>query len=462
MTKDEIKQFADLCKKLETFVLYVVKAKPSEQQMEIIRAIDAGEKRIAVKSGHGTGKSTLLSWLSLWVGFTKYDAKIPITAPSAPQLLSTLMPEIKKWKNVLPSVLKDSVDIKTDVARFKNGNELTMRTSRKENPEALQGFHATNLTFLVDEGSGVPDNIFEVVEGALTGEHNVIIMVGNPTRTSGYFFNAFHRNKELWKTFTLNAELSTNVSKGVIELRKKQYGADSDIYRVRVLGEFPRASSDALFSVELIDDAIRRDAYADDGDEIWGLDVAWYGDDRSCLAKRKGYFLRPLETREKLSTLETASWVIQEYNRAPIKPIAIFVDNNGVGAGVYDTLIQAGLPIFDGNSSRGSAEFGLVNKRIEMYQRLAKKMAFMKIPDDDELVGELSSLRYIINDKGGLLLEPKADTKKRLGRSPDKADAVALTYYDDIFAISTEEESNSSKRGRRDEDMETTSVGVAW
>ncbi len=410
-----------------------------------------------------TGKSTLLSWISLWVGVSKYDAKIPITAPSAPQLLSTLMPEIKKWRTSLPSVLQDSVDIKTDTAHFKNGNELIMRTARKESPEALQGYHATNLYFLVDEGSGVPDNIFEVVEGALTGEHNVIIMVGNPTRTSGYFYNAFHKNQDLWKTFTLNAELSSNVSKDIIELRRKQYGTDSDVYRVRVLGEFPRASSDALFSVELLEEATKRESYADDGDEIWGLDVAWYGDDKSCLAKRKGYFLRPLDTREKQSTLETASWVISEYHKAFIKPVAIFVDNNGVGAGVYDQLIQAGLPIFDGNSSRSSAEFGLANKRIEMYQRLSKKLINMKIPDDDELLGELSAVRYIISEKGLLMLEPKAETKKRLGRSPDKGDAVALTFYEDIFVSDIQDEMHSRRMEKADEHRnEGGEVGVAW
>ncbi len=410
-----------------------------------------------------TGKSTLLSWISLWVGVSKYDAKIPITAPSAPQLLSTLMPEIKKWRNVLPSVLQDSIDIKMDTAHFKNGNDLIMRTARKESPEALQGYHATNLYFLVDEGSGVPDNIFEVVEGALTGEYNVIIMVGNPTRTSGYFYNAFNKNKELWKTFTLNAEKSSNVSKDVVELRRKQYGVDSDVYRVRVLGEFPRASSDALFSVEALDEAIKREVYADDGDEIWGLDVAWYGDDKCCLAKRKGYFLRPLETREKQSTLETSSWVISEYHKALIKPVAIFVDNNGVGAGVYDQLIQAGLPIFDGNSSRASSEFGLANKRIEMYQRLSKKIENMKIPNDDDLIGELSSVRYIISEKGLLMLEPKVETKKRLGRSPDRGDAVALTFYEDIF-ISDVQENAQSKRMEKAYEMRNSSsdVGMAW
>jgi hypothetical protein len=411
-----------------------------------------------------TGKSTLLSWISLWAGLTKYDAKIPITAPSAPQLLFTLMPEIRKWEQKLPNILRKSIEAKTETISFKNGNFIAMRTARKENPEALQGFHATNLFFLVDEGSGVPDNIFEVVEGALTGEHNVIIMVGNPTRTNGYFYNAFHKHKELWTTHTLNAEKSPNVDPAIVELRRKQYGSDSDVYRVRVLGEFPRASSDSLFSVELLEEAVARTDAIDDGDEVWGLDIARYGDDRSVLAKRKGYYIRPLIVKQNLDTMDIVNWIKAEYQNAQIKPTAIFVDTIGMGVGAFDVLARDGYPVMDGNVGRKSFEMGLANKRIEIYKRLAQKMEHLSLPDDDELVGELSAIRYIINEKGMMALEKKEDTKKRLGRSPDKADAVALTYYEDVLTDEEleEEESERMRKARESRRGEASVVGVAW
>lgn len=433
VTRDELQQFMLLCEKLENFVRFVLKAEPTSQQMEIINAIDGGARRIAVKSGHGTGKSSLLSWISLWVGLTKYDAKIPITAPSAPQLLFTLMPEIRKWEQNLPSVMRKSIDVKTDTISFKNGNFIAMRTARKENPEALQGFHATNLFFLVDEGSGVPDNIFEVVEGALTGERNVIVMVGNPTRTSGYFYNAFHKNSELWDTYTLNAEESPNVDPKVIELRKKQYGVDSDVYRVRVLGEFPRASNDALFRVDEMADALVREDYCSDGEEIWGLDVAELGADKCVIAKRKGFFFRPLEEIGKVEVEDCVNWVVSSYSRAAIKPAAIYVDNIGYGAAVFSMLLNRGLPVVAGDVRRTSFELGLDKKRIEMYQRLSANMKNIRLPDDDDLVGELSAIRYKISNAGLISLESKDETRKRLGRSPDKADAVALTFYEERY-----------------------------
>ena len=184
-SKKELISLAPVLAKLENFVKYILKATPTTQQLSIIRAVDKGRLRIAIKSGHGTGKSTLLSWIALWWLLTKFDAKIPTTAPAAPQLLATLMPEIKKWWRVLPQFLKDEFVLTSDYVRCANGNFLVMRTAKKEAPEALQGFHASNLIYLVDEASGVDNALFEVIEGALTGEKNALFLVGNPTRTSG-------------------------------------------------------------------------------------------------------------------------------------------------------------------------------------------------------------------------------------------------------------------------------------
>lgn len=594
-TPNELSELAEICQRLDLFTKHILRAKPTSQQQGIIEAIDCGEKRIAVRSGHGcfgkdtqilmfdrskkavqdievgdnlmgddltrrcvlslkrgqeelyrftyddgkshifnkshilvlmhlstkeiiemqvsdylksdrkkrlaciknnkpigikkvmflgvgdyygftidcnnrfldpdgyvlrnTGKSALLSWISLWVCLTKQDAKVPITAPSSPQLLYTLMPEIKKWGLKLPSFFKESIDFKADNIDFTNGNFIVLRTARKESPEALQGFHAENLWFLVDEASGVAENIFEVIEGALTGEHNRLIEVGNPTRTSGHFFNNFHKNKDLFKTFVLNAEKSENVDKGVVELRVKQYGRDSDVYRVRVLGEFPKASSDALFSVEELLEAVDREGVQKAGEHIWALDVARFGDDSSVLFKRVGYKVAPALVRRNLDTMLLADFISYEFNESEIKPKAIFVDTIGLGAGVYDVLASRGLPVFEANVSRKSIDNTMSNKRIEMYKRLQEKLPYISLPDDDELIGELSSLSYMIKENGILALEPKDKTKQKLGRSPDKADALALTFYDDFIYDEREDKRLEERMGTRDNSMISE---VAW
>lgn len=409
---------------------------------------------------HNTGKSAELSWISLWAGLTKYDCKIPITAPSAPQLNLTLIPEIRRWKNVMPLFLQDDVNMKSDQIDFANGNLCAPRTARAEQPEALQGFHATNLVYLIDEASGVPENIFEVIEGALTGEHNMCIMTGNPTRVSGTFYNSFHKDKELWTGFTFNAEESDNVSQKVIARRKKQYGDDSDIYRVRVLGEFPRASSDSVFPVVDLEEACKRTEYDRSGADIWAFDVARFGDDNSQLAKRRGYEVYSLEGKHGLSTMEGAAWVAREYRMAHKKPEIIFIDTIGIGAGVYDRCLELGLPVYEANVSNKSAYEEYQNKRTEMYMELAKKIKYMKLPDDDELIGDLSAIRYQFNNKNQTALESKDDTKKRLGRSPDKGDAVAMTFFEPFFIGKEEEE--EYRRDHREQDNQSVSDGLNW
>lgn len=439
--KNNIKEFAKLIAKLENYVIHVLKAEPSEQQLDVIRAIDEGEKNIAIKSGHGTGKSALLSWIALWAGVTKLDCKVPLTAPSYPQLVATLIPEIRKWNNAHPDVLKKSIKIKSEQVDFANGNFILARTARKEQPEAMQGFHATNLWFLMDEASGIHEVIFEVIDGALTGKLNVRIMTGNPTRTSGYFYDAFHKNKELWKTFTFNAEDSKNVSKESIDRKRKQYGEDSDIYRVRVKGEFPRASSNSVFSVSELEDAFSRKENEVDkvGAEVWGLDVARYGDDKSVLVKRKHRHVYYIEKRDNLDTMEVAQWVHYEYTTAKNKPAMIFVDIIGIGAGVYDKLAHLGVPVYGANAASRASSNEYTNKRSEMYHNLKKVIGYISITaEDEELRGELGALEYKIEGNGKISLAGKDEVKRRLGRSPDTSDALSLSFFEDINCFEDE------------------------
>ncbi|MEA1916924.1 MAG: hypothetical protein U9N42_05265, partial [Campylobacterota bacterium] len=204
ITKELLPIIATCKNSIEFFVLKILKAEPSKQQLAVLRDIDAGYKDIAIKSGHGTGKTAMMSWVILWVGLFKLDAKIPTTAPTAPQLVRLLLPEVRKWSDKLPDELIDAVTVKNDSIAFANDNVCVARTARKEAPEGLQGFHATFLTWIIDEASGVPNAIFEVIDGSLTGNTHLRLMTANPTRADGYFFDAFHKNRELWRCHTFN------------------------------------------------------------------------------------------------------------------------------------------------------------------------------------------------------------------------------------------------------------------
>lgn len=445
-----IESFVDEC-------LFVDSDKsPSTQQRRVLQDIDNGATDISISSGHGTGKSTLLSWIILWVGLFKYDAKIPATAPTAPQLVRLLLPEVRKWRERLPKELKDCVTVKNDSIAFCNNNQCVARTARKEAPEGLQGFHATFLCWIVDEASGVPNVIFEVIEGSLTGKNHLRILTANPTRTDGYFYNTHHKNRELWSVHTFNAEESENVTKESIERKKKEYGEDSDAYRVRVQGRFPRTSSDAVIPMYIIEDAINiGENYNDYGAEVWGLDYADAGDDRTILVKRVGnYFYEKVECpiTGKHRQVNTARWLAEIYLEAKSKnrtPKAIFIDSIGEGSGLISVLNEpqyAEIPSIGCKVSEKSSRPDIyLNLRAELYYKLKNILEDEgKMFNDDTAIGELSAHKFKITEKGVIQIISKKEIKEALGRSPDIAEAMMLAS-NTVFITNYDEEENEDR-----------------
>jgi hypothetical protein len=420
---------------------FIPGAEPDKWQSEALRTISQYNK-LAIRSGHGVGKSTFLSWLVLWYLSTRYPARIAVTAPTSGQLESILWPEMAKWRERLMEPLRSSIIItklKVSLKGAKDASFAVGKTSRKESPEALQGFHGDNLMFVIDEASGVPDEVYQVAEGALTTPGSKVVMTGNPTRRSGYFWRAF-QNSQHWKTMKVSSADAKMVDSDYITKMLSDYGEDSNIYRVRVLGEFPIDDSDALISSEWLEAARFREAKPDKGCPlVWGVDIARYGVDRSALAVRQG----PLVPHKVMfwnskNTMESAGKVAYEYNKADPKPEYIYVDEIGVGAGVVDRLRELHLPAYGVNVSEKSSKSGLYSRlRDELWFRMRTWFEVMEpsLPDDEALVAEIGAMRYSFTSAGNFKVEDKDSLKARGLRSPDLADALALTFMlvDDIL-----------------------------
>ena len=415
------------------FVSSVLGAEPQAWQREALEAV-RDSPRVAAKSGHGVGKSALLSWVILWYLITR-PCRIVCTANSANQLNQVLWSEIQKWARKMPKGLQSQLEITSDKITVKGvDSSCHARVSRKENPEALQGFHHERLLFVIDECSGVDDIVFEVAQGALSTAGSKILMVGNPTRNSGYFYDAFNRNSHRWHKMTVSCEDADYVSEDFIEDMKQQYGEDSSTFAIRVKGEFPTDSADSLISRHLVESAVTRDVEAMTVAPIWGLDPARFGGDRTALAKRQGNVLvEPIKSWQGKDLMETVGLVLAEYEACQFmdRPSEICVDSIGIGAGVVDRLRELGLPARGVNVAESPS---LGNR----YQRLRDELWFKtrewfeardcKIPDQDELISELSSLRFKILSSGKFKAEGKDEMKKRGLRSPDLADALVLTF----------------------------------
>ncbi len=406
-------------------------------QVEALEKLST-DGRVAIRSGHGVGKTTLLAWSVLWHMCSFFPQKTPCTAPSASQLQDVLWPEIATWLRKMPAEWQKHLSHKAERLELVNAEDESFavaRTARKEKPEALQGFHANNLLFVIDEASGVEDTIFEVAQGALSTPHARVLMTSNPTRTSGYFYDAFHRLRHKWHTINVPCDQSYRVSPDYIEEMATKYGKDSNVFKVRVLGEFPTTEDDAVIPLDLCESAKGRDvALIQSAPVIWGVDVARFGDDRSALAKRRGnHQLEKTQSWRQKDTMQLSGIIYRQWQDTPIadKPDSICIDVIGIGAGVVDRLAELGLPAVGVNVAEAPAiKDRYMRQRDELWFEVREWLAKrdVRLADDEELIAELTLPKYEITSGGKLKVEGKDDIKKRGVISPDLADAFCMTF----------------------------------
>lgn len=419
------------------FVRNVLKIEPDPWQEQFLRALAAGKRRISVRSGHGVGKSSAASWAVLWFILTRLPHKVVITAPTAAQLFDALFAELKTQIGRLPPVLRDALNVTSDRVELKGAPDegfVSARTSSKERPEALQGIHSANVMLLADEASGIPEEVFEAAAGSMSGHDAVTILLGNPGRRSGLFFRTHHELKDDWWTMRVSSADSPRVSPDFVRQIAATYGEGSNAYRVRVLGEFPVTDDDTLISRELVDAAAVRDvAMAMSAPLVWGLDVARFGGDRTVLAERRLNVVSSLQTWRGLDLMATCGVVKAKWDALAEKdrPVEIMVDSIGLGAGVEDRLRELGLPVRGVNVSESAAMNPQAAKLrddlwLQVKQWLEKRDC--KLPNDADLLDELSAPTYTFTSTGKLKVEGKDELRRRGMRSPDKADALALTF----------------------------------
>lgn len=418
------------------FVKNVFKAEPDEWQTEFLEAIRDNNRRISVRSGHGVGKSTAASWAMLWYLLTRYPVKVVVTAPTSSQLFDALFAEIKRWVKEMPPALSELLEVKSDRIELKPSPTeafISARTSRAEQPEALQGIHSDNVMLVADEASGVPEAVFEAAAGSMSGHAAVTVLLGNPVRGSGYFFETHNRLKDEWFTLHVNCEKTKRVSKEFVREMAMKYGEESNAYRVRVLGEFPLADDDTMIPFSLVEQAMSRDIEVDKfATMTYGLDVARFGSDKSALAKKKGNVITEVKKWRGLDLMQLVGAIKAEYDSEETidRPLSIYVDSIGLGSGVVDRLRELGLPAVGINVSESPAMKGsYVNLRAELWGKMKNwlEQRNCTIPKDDDLLADLTAPRYTFNSSGKLRVESKEDMKKRGLASPDMADACILT-----------------------------------
>ncbi len=417
------------------FVRDVIGASPSPQQEMVLEAM-AGNRAIVIKSGHGIGKSALMAWTILWFIALHPNARIPCTAPTGHQLDDILWPEVYYWLN-RSALKKQFVWTKTRLA--KTGHEETwFAVPRSASvPENLQGFHGQHVLFVIDEAPGVEQEIMDVVEGALTNEGARLLMCGNPTKLSGTFYNAFHKDRRLYRSFSFSSAESPLVSADYVQRIADKYGAESDVYRVRVLGEFPKGTPDTFIRLDAVEGAIARTVKPEGPWQI-GVDPARYGDDSSVIYYRQGlHVFEPLSFHGINTSRLTgeAARLVREIREIDPEAgtIIVNVDDTGVGGGVTDQLqeleYELDIEVLPQNFG-GSGDDDYDDQAAAMWGNLKELLPELDLPDVPELVSQLTTRKYQVRPNGKIKLERKEDMKKRGLQSPDHGDALALCLWE--------------------------------
>ena len=423
----------------------VLGVEPDPWQEQANRALSQGHKRLAIRSGHGIGKTKWLANNTAWFTCTRLPFKVGMTAPSAPQLHDALLGELRAVYRTLPPAWRELFVVQSDRIELKAQPDncfVTARTSRADNPESLQGLHSENLLLVIDEASGVPEQVFEAASGSMSTPGAITILTGNPTRSSGMFWRVFNMEPERWWLRRVPCTESPRVDPAFVDEIARRYGEDSNQFRVRVMGDFPLAEDDALIPASLVDSAMERVEIPMIGaPEIWGVDVARFGSDQSVLIKRRGNKVtEPPRRWQGIDTMQLAGIIRNEFDITPpqARPQLIAVDVIGIGAGVVDRLIEQNLPVLGVNVGEAPSTLGrFVRLRDQLWVMVREwlESRAVSLPYDDRLRADLCAPKVTFMSDGRMQVESKTQLRARGFASPDAADALCCTFVPSGMAL---------------------------
>lgn len=417
----------------------------------------------AIASGHGIGKSALVAWLILWAISTFEETRGIVTANTQLQLTTKTWPELSKWYNrfiakhwfkltataIYSAIPKYEKTWRLDAVPWSRNKEMQT--------EAFAGLHNKGKRIIVifDEASAIPDKIHEVTEGALTDADTEILwfMFGNPTRNTGRFHAAFHGLKHRWHHEQIDSRKVRISNKKQIAKWETDYKETSDFFKVRVKGEFPAVGDRQFISTALVDAARGKHLPIDSynfAPVILTCDPSWTGSDELVIAKRQGLAFSILKVMAKNDDDTLVAGFLAGYEDE-FNADAVFIDL-GYGTGIYSAGKHMNrkwiLVSFGGESSKP----GYANKRAEMYGDIRD---WLKeggaLPDDAQLCEELPSVEADTRMNGEIILESKEDMKERGLASPNRADALALSF---AFPVRKKVRNDPVRRQERSEPQE--------
>jgi hypothetical protein len=423
----------------------------------------AAALRFAVASGHGVGKTTLVAWIILWFISTRPNPQVVVTANTASQLNSKTWRELAKWHRLALNAAW--FQWTATKFYFKADPETWFAQAvpwTKERAEAFAGTHEEHVLIIMDEASAIDDAIYDVAEGAMTTKGAMWMAFGNPTRNTGRFRECWRKFRHRWITMQVDSRNAKKANQAQIQAWIEDYGEDSDFVRIRVRGEFPRASSTQFIGSDIVEAAQarwkralsdKRARYGERADQglmvrlsiaddapshaakIMTLDVARFGDDESVVGIRQGQMFVVRDRWREKDLMQTVSHMARLIDEE--EPDAVFIDAVGLGAGVVDRLRQLGYEVEEVNGAlKALDERKYFNRRMEMWDlmRTWLKNGGMIDAEDTGFADDLTAPEFGFDAKDRWQLESKDDMKARGLPSPDVGDALSMSFFMPVSA----------------------------
>ncbi len=419
--------------------------------MAVERALKGLDKRrITVESGHGTGKSCTLSWLIIWFLFCFKDAQVPCTAPTSSQMHDVLWKELSKWIQKLKPEIKAKFEWTSEYLRITESPETWFaraKTAKKEAPEALAGMHGEYVMFVIDESSGVPEEVFNTAEGALTQENILVLMISNHTRLIGYFHNSHTSDARNWQRLSFNSEQSPIVDNAFVQRIVEKHGKDSDEYKIRVQGTSPNEEGmDEKGFVPLFSDHDIRFTSESPfiGNTRMGVDPSGEGQDVTAWLARDNFKIKVLGKEIISNAKSIASKTMTWMTETNIKDEDVMLDNFGSGADVSKEMALSDLHYNIGtvNVGQPADEEIYLNLRAEAFFRFRAWVkaggTIIDTPLGRELGKEMLTIKYRRNEAGKIQIMSKQEMRKQGIASPNYADSGMLTFIKPAGRISSD------------------------
>jgi phage terminase large subunit len=427
---------------------------PTDQQMEVLRIVEneshlpfsKRKKRIAIKSGQGPGKTTVSVIIMLWRCLQDVNAMGIVTAPTMRQIKDVWLAEARRRMMDAHPILQKF--IKVTKSRVLIGGEdypdWGIKTMASSSPENTQGLHEKHLTVMVEEASGVEAPIIEQLKGTLTNEDSLLIMIGNPNQRDTPFFDCFNKLRNLFWTYTMNAEESSIVDQDNVRRIAEEFGRDSDVFRVRVLGEFPLQNPNTVLSSDDLEACARllanKMARINSGLRQFGIDFARFGGDESVVYQRCGNAIiaqKIYVRKEPIEAIRYAKLLARRCGWENDASVQWVVDAGGLGQGLMHNFYEAGLTVHEFHSAGKPFDTQYDDQITEAFFNLRDlvRAREISIPNDDVLIKQLATRQYDLTKKGKIKVESKKEYVKRqgleegCGASPDRADAMVMAWY---------------------------------